>query len=349
MLYFTSSRAGGYGGKDIYACRKLPGGEWGKATNLGPVINTPFDEEAPFIYSDGRTLFFSSNKYKERCCFDNFFSTLSIDGTWTEPTKIGYPVKKTDDRVFYAAATTGPKKDPLYHRTDSAKINMYLTTFMDQKKALFTVLKSRVEGAGGKVPVHVKITVTDNETGEVLNVYGSNPGTGSFILTLPQGRNNNITYESDGCLFQSDNADISKKNGHYEIRSAVYMPPLAPGSKVVLNNVFFDFDGASLQAVSGVELNKLFNMLSENPRMVIELCYYIAAEESSKHSIKLCKDRAEAVAAFLIQSGINKERVLVKDSDKQKPGKSKSRRNKKDYVPEAPAGDRLELLILAIK
>src|ERR1035437_3237959 len=270
-LYFTSNRAGGFGGKDIYVCKKLPDGEWGKATNLGPVINTPFDEEAPFIYSDGLTLFFSSNKNKQSCCFDIFSSTLSMDGTWTEPTKIGYPVKTVVDDIFYATTNHKEASSAAIKENVQDKKDTYLVTFIDQKGTPFTVLKGKVVYTDSEIQGYIKITVTDNETGEILSVYNSNYKTGDYLLTLPPGRKNNITYEADGYLFQSESMDISKKASYYEIQKIVQLSPVVPGSRVFLNNIFFDSDGTTLRSVSNVELNKLFLLLSMHPGMIVEL------------------------------------------------------------------------------
>lgn len=349
LLYFASNRAGGFGGKDIYACKKLPNGEWGKAMNLGPVINTAYDEEAPFIYSDALTLFFSSNKNKQTCCFDNFSSTLSNDGSWTEPVKIGYPVKKTAAAVFYAA-TSNHQEASVPGRKDSVyKTDMYVATFMDLQKAPFTVIKGRVTDIYGKIPVHVKITVTDNETGEVVGVYNSNYKTGNYLLSLPPGRNNNITYEAEGYLFQSENIDISKKPNYYETHKAIEMPPVTPGSKVALSNIFFDFDRTTFCSVSNVELNKLFLLLTANPRMIVELSCPIHTQENSKYNIKLALDRSQSVANYLIEKGINKERLIVSEPGKLKLPRRKGKPDKNAQPAEEQLAERVELKIISIK
>lgn len=106
VMYFTSSREGGLGGKDIYKCEKLPGGEWSKAKNLGDVINSPYDEEAPFIYTDGITLFFSSNR-NDTGEFEVFASSLSEGGSWTEPVSAGFPVIRDENTTEEKTGTGG--------------------------------------------------------------------------------------------------------------------------------------------------------------------------------------------------------------------------------------------------
>lgn len=339
-LYFASDRPGGFGKNDIYVCKKLSTGEWGKASNLGPAINTPYDDEAPFIYSNGRTLFFSSNKHKQSCCFDVFTSTLSNEGTWTEPIKVGYPIKTNADSPLYAATTAAATKAALYEGKD-----LYRATFIDQNKTPFTILKGKVIDASGKLSRSVKITVTDNETGEISGVYTAHYKTGDYVIILPPGRNNNITYESNNCLFQSENIDMIKKNTDYEIYKAIQISPLTTGSKIVLNNIFFDFDRSSLRPVSNVELKNLFDLLSKESDIVIELSYMINLKENNKYNEKLSLQRAQEVANYLTGKGIHKERVLVKEFKYIKP---KGKPEKK-YTTEESLSDRLELKIIDIK
>ena len=100
-LFFISDRENGYGGRDIYQCVKLPTNEWSKALNVGPSVNTPYDEDAVFLSADGKTLYFSSNGHKSMGDFDIFFSSLGDDGEWSKPENIGYPLNTTDADVFF--------------------------------------------------------------------------------------------------------------------------------------------------------------------------------------------------------------------------------------------------------
>jgi tetratricopeptide (TPR) repeat protein len=106
-LYFTSNRLGGYGDLDIYVSERTKGGDWGPAVNLGPNINTRFDENTPFITTNGKTLFFSSEGHNSMGGYDVFFSQLQNDGSWSKPVNIGYPINTTDDDLFYHPINDG--------------------------------------------------------------------------------------------------------------------------------------------------------------------------------------------------------------------------------------------------
>lgn len=106
-LYFASDRKGGYGGVDLYKVEMDDKGKWGKPQNLGPEINTPLDEEAPFMAVDGVTLYFSSNGEMSMGGFDIFYTQMKEDGSWGEKVNMGYPLNTTDDDVFFVLGADG--------------------------------------------------------------------------------------------------------------------------------------------------------------------------------------------------------------------------------------------------
>jgi len=106
-MYFSSDRPGGYGGRDIYRIVKLPNGEWSKAQNMGPTINTPFDEDSPFIAINNKTLYYSSNGEQSMGGFDVFASFRDTDNSWSTPTNLGFPINSTGDDIYYTTTIDG--------------------------------------------------------------------------------------------------------------------------------------------------------------------------------------------------------------------------------------------------
>ncbi len=108
-MYFVSDRPEGYGGRDIYRIVKLPNGEWSKAQNMGPEINTPYDEDAPYIDVNNKTLYYASNGPKSMGGFDIFVTFRDEDNNWSEPLNLGYPINSTGDDLFYTTTIDGLK------------------------------------------------------------------------------------------------------------------------------------------------------------------------------------------------------------------------------------------------
>ncbi len=109
LLYFSSERPGGYGASDIYVCYKDSRGEWTRVKNLGPGINTEYDEDGPFIDYDGKTLYFSSQGRKGMGGFDIFKSNLldKEKNEWSEPENMGYPINSPDDDIYFSGTKDG--------------------------------------------------------------------------------------------------------------------------------------------------------------------------------------------------------------------------------------------------
>jgi outer membrane protein OmpA-like peptidoglycan-associated protein/tetratricopeptide (TPR) repeat protein len=337
-LYFASDREGGYGGKDIYRCKKTSGGEWGKAVNMGPLINTAYDDEAPFPHPDGSTLYFSSNRANPSGSFDIYTSVLLDSLKWNKPMIVGYPVNSSESDVFYQVAADKkkiftskanvplPKNDAGEEKHKSTKKNKkdsilesekaerdnYLITFRSPTRSPLTLLKGVVYEEKTNKGLPAKITVVDNETGKLQSIYHTNPKTGGYLFMVPAGKNNNITFENDSYLFHSENLAINHTLDYFEKQNDVSIAPVAEGSKTILKNVFFEKDGSVLLPVSSVELNKVYEFLRGLPEVSVKLNNYIYTRENTKQNKKLSEERAKAVMTYLLDKGIDRERIEIK-------------------------------------
>lgn len=349
-LYFVSNRPGGYGGRDIYVSKKEENGEWGKAENLGPLINSPYEEDAPFIHPDGVTLFFSSNGHKTMGGFDVFYSTLGDDGkTWGAPVNVGYPVNTPDDDVFYVVSTDKTKAYySSFKEGGLGEKDNYMITFLEQKKAPLTLLKGIVKTDDGKVPQDIEITITDNETGKVVGIYRPNSKSGEYLFILPPGKDYNISYDAEGFLFYSENRNIPKNTNYYEIYRPIQLPPIIVGSKVVLNNVFFDFDKATLRPTSNIELRNIVRFLNKYPKVVVEISGHTDSKGEPKYNLKLSDDRAAAVTNYLIEKGIGKERMRSKGYGETMPAAPNKNPDDSDNPEGRQLNRRVELKIIEI-
>jgi outer membrane protein OmpA-like peptidoglycan-associated protein/tetratricopeptide (TPR) repeat protein len=348
-LYFTSDRPGGFGGRDIYMSHRDYGGDWEKAVNMGTNINTPYDEDAPFIHPDGTTLSFSSNGHNTMGGFDIFTSLISNTGNWSEPVNVGYPISTTDDDIYYVVSPDNRKAYfSSFREGGFGEKDNYLATFLDRKETPLTLVKGNVNDESGIAAKKVIITVTDNETGQVTGRYNSNSKTGEYLFILTPGKNYNITYQSEGHLFYSENLEIPKKSNYYEIKKEVNLNPIIVGSKITLNNIFFDFDKATLRPLSNVELNNLANLLKSNPNLQVEISGHTDSKGDADYNQKLSEERAQAVVDNLIKAGISPENMKAKGYGKTKPVSNNKLTNGKDNPTGRQLNRRVELIITKI-
>jgi hypothetical protein len=205
-LYFTSNRRESLGGLDIFVSERDSTGNWGVPTNAGPVINTPYNEETPFLANNDRSLFFSSRGHLNMGGYDIFRSDLDASGNWGPPVNLGFPVNTTDDDLFFTPVGDGTrgytaKFDP----EGFGKMDLFFyEIFTDHNPRIFTV-----EGIASIDNLHpdflepVRITAINNA--DALRVVSAvtDPASGRYSLSLPQG-SYRFTWSSDGA------ADISK-------------------------------------------------------------------------------------------------------------------------------------------
>ncbi|MDI1355283.1 MAG: OmpA family protein [bacterium] len=349
VIYFVSDRPGGYGGRDIYSSSRQPDSTWGVAVNMGPKINTAYEEDAPFIHADGRTLSFSSNGHTTMGGFDIFTSLLSEDNVWSDPINVGYPLNTTDDDVFYVVSPDGMKAYFTSFRKEGlGEKDNYVVTFLDRKKTPLTLVKGTVTDQSGKPAQEVIITVTDNETEQVVGTYKTNSKTGEFLFILTPGKNYNITYNAKDHLFYSENIEIPKESNYYEINRAIAMTPIVVGSKINLNNIFFDFDKATLRSLSNVELKNLVQLMKSNSNLKVEIAGHTDNKGYEKYNQVLSEDRAQAVVNRLIEKGIDASRMKAKGYGKTMPVADNEKANGEDDPEGRQLNRRVELRITEI-
>jgi tetratricopeptide (TPR) repeat protein len=235
LLFFSSERPGGYGGKDIYRCVKLPNGQWSKALNMGPLINTEYDEDGGFIHPDGRTFYFASNGPKSMGGYDIMFATLNEDNKFSNATNIGYPINTTDDDIFYVSSPDGKRG-----YFSSAKAggygdkDIYRITIGEFRESFLALFKGQLIPAEGEVlPNDLVIIVTDKQSNEVIGTYRPRTQDGAFSTILPPGREYNFSYQTDaGEEFYNEDVFVSNDVAYQEIRREVALEPVRLGGKV---------------------------------------------------------------------------------------------------------------------
>jgi outer membrane protein OmpA-like peptidoglycan-associated protein len=317
-IYFVSDRPDGKGGKDIYKATKDAKGVWGNAENLGSVINTKDDEDAIFLHPDGKTLYFSSQGHGSMGGFDVFKSTYE-KGKWSTPQNLGFPINTSDDDVCFVLTASG---DYGYYTSikpeGKGKRDVYKVTFLDElNKPKLTLLKGTITDKKTGTPLKATIEIYDNDNGKLIGTFESNSTTGKYMVSLPAGVNYGISVKAPGYLFYSENFNIAKDAAFKEVVKDIALDKLEVGKKVVLKNIFYDYNKASLTTSSYNELGKVIELLNGNPKIKIEISAHTDSRGSDGYNDKLSQERAQSCVDYLLSKNIDKSRLIAKGYGKR--------------------------------
>lgn len=325
-IYFVSNRKeGSQGGRDIWVSQLKADGKWGKAENLGATINTKKNEEAVFIHPDGKTLYFSSEGHDGMGGYDIFKSTFE-NGKWSKPENLDAPINSKKDDLFFVLAANGKTGYYATSRLDGVK-DIYEIRFIPISKDSkddgpeLTVFKGVISDSETGEPLGATIEVTDNEKNEVIATYSSNSESGKYLISLPSGKNYGINVNAEGYLFSSHSFDLtdSTSSGYMEVKKDIALDKIKVGSKVVLKNIFFDFNKATLRKESIAELNRLVRILEDNTTMKVEIGGHTDSKGSDAYNENLSKNRAESVVNYIVEQGIDKSRLTFKGYGESTP------------------------------
>lgn len=320
-IYFASSRPGGYGGMDIWKTTMTAEGEFSIPENLGSAINTPGDDAAPFIHSDGRTLYFASNGRVGMGGYDLYYATLQPDGSWSEPKNMGYPINSSADEINIFINAMGTMA---YVASDKdggfGGLDLYSFELDDQLRPNpVTYIKGFVSDAFTHQPLSARIELIDLNTKQLLTSTSSDPQNGSFLACVHTGSNVLLNVSHSDYPFYSENFQVAQTYTELSpYLKNIYLQPTDVGTVVTLKNVFFDFDKTELKPESFVELDKLVDYLRTN-NIRIEIGGHTDDQGTDEYNDRLSENRAKSVYDYLVSKGIPAERLQYKGYGKRVP------------------------------
>lgn len=349
-VFFISDRPGGFGGKDIWTATLDQRGRWTEPTNLGSTVNSPYDEESLFLAPDDVTLYFSSQGHNTMGGYD-VFKTVYRNGRWIQPENLGHPVNTPGDDLFfvltpdgktayystmmpggfggsdiYQITFLGPEKElesPIQQDFIASQARPLENNLMEQQVEVVTVpmtlLRGRILDDKDNEPLQATIELFDNETEELLAQFNSSSETGEYLISLPAGKNYAIAVQAEDYLFHSENINISESSVSREIINDIRLKKVEVGESIVLNNIFFDTGAARLRPESYAELGILYKLMVENPSLKIEITGHTDNVGSAGVNQRLSEERARAVVEFLIERGVDRERLSYRGYGFDKP------------------------------
>ncbi len=327
LFFISDNPALSIGGRDIMYSNLDHLGNWSPPTNVGPMINTPFDEVDIFLHPDGRTMYFSSNGHNTMGGFDIFKSTKNADGEWTTPVNLGFPINTPLDDAFFVTTASGKTAYYASVRPEGSGLHdLYELRFeVDEvakpveERVLVTLVKGTVRDAITTFPLEAKIEIIDNNANEVVATFVTNSQSGGYIFNLPSGKNYGINVSKDGYLFHSENFNIADTADYNEVVIDIELQKIEVGTTVVLKNIFFDYDKATLRPESFAELNRVVEILKKQPKLKIEISGHTDNKGGLDYNKQLSKARAKTVVEYLIDKGIAADRLTFEGYAFEKP------------------------------
>ena len=323
LLYMTQDKDS-YD-NDIYVSFLEGGDHWSEPRSIGKKINLPkYDEMAPYLASDGITLYFSSNR-PGGLGDNDIWMSHRLDNTWQkwdEPVNLGTPINTPDWDAFftldaggeYAYMTTSLET---YGESDLVRVKL-----LEKERPKPVVLVSgNVYNAKTKKPLSASLVYETLPDGTEVGNAVSGEMDGAFKIVLPYDKNYSIRATADHFFAVSENLNLDSlvKAGYQEIHKDLYLVPIEIGQVVRLNNVFFDFDKWDLRPESYIELDRVVKLLEENPAIEIEMSAHTDSRGSDDYNFKLSDNRARSVTQYIFSKGIATNRIISQGYGETKP------------------------------
>jgi len=324
LLLYMSEKTGDFN-NDIYACFLQPDSTWSEPKSLGKKINLPdYNEMTPYLAADGESLYFSSNR-PGGLGDNDIWMTKRLDKTWTkwsDPVNLGAPINTPDWDAFFTLDAGGEYAYMTSSLSGYGESDIVRVKLLEKEKPDPVVMVTgNVYNKKTGLPLSASLVYETLPEGTVAGNGLSNPQDGAFKIVLPYDKNYLIRATADKFFAQSENLNLDSlvKAGFLEIHKDLYLVPIEIGQVVRLNNVFFDFDKWNLRPESFIELNRVVDLLNENPKIAIEMSAHTDSFGSDDYNFKLSDNRARSVMEYILSKGIDPGRITSKGYGETKP------------------------------
>ena len=320
-LYFVSNRPGGYGDMDIWKSVLTKQGTFSEPVNLGPTINTLYDEMSPFIHTDNQSLYFASNGHPGMGDFDLFVSRRDFPSTdWQIPKNIGYPINTNGVENSLIVASDGKTAYFASDKSGYGQEDIFWFHLPKEHQAKqVAYLNTKVLDAESKTPLKASVEIVDLATGKVMISSFTYTKTGDFFTCLPANTNYAVNVSRDNYLFHSENFSLNQQSALQALQLEIELQRPKKGSAIVLNNIFFDTDAYTLKSESETELKTLFTFLTDNPDLQVEIEGHTDNLGGEAYNLSLSENRAKAVYDYLVENGIPANRLTYKGFGASQP------------------------------
>ena len=315
-LLMSVERDDTQGDRDLYVTFMNADSSWSEPINLGDVVNSAGEESAPFLASDDKTLYFSSTGFSGYGGND-VYVTRRLDDSWTnwsEPENLGPEINSPLEDLFFNIPAAS--EFAYYSRglsetnADIFRVKLPIVKSPDT----YVTVKGKVIDKTTGEPVAAKIVYERLPDGKDTGISQTDPETGEYEIRLPTGQLYGLRAEAVGKMSESQNLDLRNIGTDQVIDKNFNLQPIgvatiAPNATIVLNNIFFDFDKATLKPESAPELDRLIGLLKEKSTMEVEISGHTDNKGPDAYNMSLSERRAKTVVAYIVRGGIPKETI----------------------------------------
>ena len=320
ILYFASDRPGSSGGFDLWYATLDAAGTPSNPQNLGSTINTKYDEQAPYYHQASKTLVFSTNGRIGMGGYDFFYSNGSASA-WSEPANFGYPVNSVRDDIYFTSQGTARNiLENIYFSSDRSA-ECCLELFSLKKMKPMTQVSGLVISCNGNIPISgATVNIIDTVSNKTLftKVTGAD---GKYLVEMDEVIPLKAVATAEGYLpnavhFTKSNVDAIVLNNP---TICLFDAPKTDDGTVTVDNIYYDFNKATLREESFPVLDQLVSMMNENKNMRLEIGAHTDSKGTDAYNVKLSDSRAKSVVDYLISKGISTDRLVSKGYGESKP------------------------------
>jgi OmpA-OmpF porin, OOP family len=310
VILMAIERDDSKGNRDFYVSFKEEDGTWSEPKNMGDKINSTFEEASPFLAADDKTMFFASKGFNGFGGYD-IFMTKRLDDTWenwTYPENLGSSINSSFDDIFFNISI---EDDFAYFsRSSENDVDVYKVKVPYFHKPDFIVkIKGKVMHAWTNDPIETDIQYFREEDRVEIAQTNSSASTGEYQLILPAGKNYRYYANSTGYVPHQDSLDLTAIEKNTTIERNIFLIPIETEQPLTLNNIFFKFATAELRQESFPELDRLLDLLKDNPNMRIEISGHTCSLGIDEYNQELSEKRAYAIYDYLAERGISRKRL----------------------------------------
>lgn len=343
-LFFSSDRKGGLGGQDLWMTVKDDvTGEWGAPVNLGPKINTPGNEKAPFMHSDSETLYFSSDGHPSVGGFDIYYVRKNDKKEWIEPKNIGYPINSEGDEIGFFVSTDG--KYGYFASNEPGRVNgkvkggydvYQFELYKEARPEKVAFIKGAVITPEGKAVEGARVEMKNARTKEKIDaVVDTTTGEYVGVVNLKQKDDIILTVKKDGYAFSSQVISVKEVTGPEKpIKADLETKEVKVGDTYQLRNINYATASADLKSESEIVIEEFAEFLKANPTLEVQIQGHTDNVGNAQSNLALSSNRAYTVKGLLEEKGIAGSRIKAVGFGSTKPiadnsteaGRAKNRR-----------------------